>query len=78
MSDGWRCPSCGHVYAPSVLTCWNCPGSVTGIVSTLGIDADMGCACPTDTGFRKMHVVGCPFATGNYPSFEPLPLSPDQ
>jgi len=32
MTTGWRCPSCGHVYSPSVLTCWNCPGSVTEIV----------------------------------------------
>jgi len=54
MMTGWRCPSCGHVYAPSVLTCWNCP-------RTLYDPPGMVCTCPTDTAYHKMHRFGCPF-----------------
>jgi len=32
MSEGWRCPLCGRVYAPSVLQCGNCIKAVPGVV----------------------------------------------
>jgi hypothetical protein len=25
INQGWQCPVCKRVYAPSVATCWNCP-----------------------------------------------------
>ena len=35
MSEGWRCPGCGHCYAPGVAECTYCPadahvGTCTG------------------------------------------------
>lgn len=29
MTEGWKCPSCGAVYAPFVARCWDCPPSVS-------------------------------------------------
>jgi hypothetical protein len=28
MNDGWKCPECGRVYAPSVLQCEECSNTV--------------------------------------------------
>lgn len=28
MNEGWKCPQCGRVYAPSVTECGACNGSV--------------------------------------------------
>jgi uncharacterized OB-fold protein len=43
MNEGWICPKCGHVYAPSVPDCSRCPAPTM----TIGLRMDDVCTCGT-------------------------------
>jgi len=62
--QGWECPKCGQVYAPWMAKCQSCSGVVSITVGGVNTPVHIGCSCtcPTDTGFRKIHEAGCPFA----------------
>lgn len=65
--EGWKCPTCGSVYAPWVWKCSSCPGSSVGANTT---SPARGCNCPTDTAGTKLHNPGCPLG-GYTVSVEP-------
>jgi hypothetical protein len=43
---GWECPKCGHVYSPSVATCWICPQQAVTSTVTPGCTCGTSVACP--------------------------------
>lgn len=51
MLQGWECPKCGRVYAPSVAMCWYCPPIKATASSNTGVSLAM-CQCVSCQAYR--------------------------
>lgn len=43
MTQGWQCPTCFRVYAPTVTECSHCPAEIAYVPATLGVYYCMPC-----------------------------------